>query len=529
MQNILFLLWLIRTINELSFFVYLWQLKEYRLDRMRAHLTTLEGKRQVFSPFSIVKFILLLFSIIFLGLEVFLPILLVLYLIEIGFVFYQKINLGLRRPKFTPKASLLSIGSLILVLFLLGLSFFKLPKGFFFFSFLLLDLLLFALVSLLVLVLKPLTCFLKQRIIQKAKRKVEKFPHLLVIGITGSYGKTSTKEFLAQILSSKYQVLKTPGSHNTDIGIAKAILSKLDPKHKIFVVEMGAYKRGEIKKICQIVNPKVGILTGINEQHLALFGSIESTGKAKFELIEALPPDGLAIFNGDDGHCLQLAKNTKIKVKFYSLKKQMDISAQNIRIGEDRVEFDVKVGGEVVGFKTSLLGRQNIPNILAAVAVAITLDFSLEEIAKVVSQIKPFEKTMTPSRGVKGTTIIDDSFSSNPCGFLSALEYLKTYKEAKKFLVTPGIIELGKASSKIHQALGKAAAEICHKVFLTSQNFAKDFKMGAEKIGQKEKILVEESPKKLMKRLVRIIKKGDVVLLEGRVPSLIKKFLISNF
>lgn len=536
MEYTLFFLWSIRTIKELLFFVYLWQLKEYRLDRIRAHLTTLEGKRQIFSPLLIVKLFFFIFALfIFMALinasnlnEFFLPVLLALYLAEVGFIFYQKINLGLRRPKFTAKATLLFVGGLILALFLLGLSYLELPRNFFVLSFLVLDLLLFSLVSLLVLVLKPVTYLLRQRIIQKAKKKIEKFPELLVIGITGSYGKTSTKEFLARILSSKYSVLKTPGSHNTDIGIAKVVLSALSQKHEVFVVETGAYKKREIRRICEIVKPKIGVLTSVNEQHLALFGGIKNTCKAKFELIEALSSDGLAVFNGDDEHCLQLAKKAKTKVKFYSLKKKMDVSVRNIRVKKDGLEFEVQAKGETVKFKTELLGRQNIPNILAASVVAVNLGLSLEGISRTVAQIKPFEKTMKPYLGTKGATIIDDSFSSNSFGFLAALEYLKVYQDSRKFLITPGIIELGKASAKIHKELGEKSAKVCHKVFLTSPNFAKDFKEGAEKVGGQEKILVEENPRELVKKLVGIIKKGDAVLLEGKVPILIKKFLISN-
>ena len=186
----------------------------------------------------------------------------------------------------------------VLVIFSLFILEFSLTK--FVFPLLFLDALAMIFFSALVLAYQPLAVILRNRLIKAAKRTRTSCKKLLVIGVTGSYGKTSTKEYLAAILSEKFNVLKTREHQNSEVGISECILNELNDRHEIFVVEMGAYNRGGIKLLCDIVQPKIGVLTGINEQHMATFGSQENIIKAKYELIESLPNDGAAFFNGDN-------------------------------------------------------------------------------------------------------------------------------------------------------------------------------------------------------------------------------------
>jgi len=174
-----------------------------------------------------------------------------------------------------------------------------------------------------------------------------------VIGITGSYGKSSTKEFLATILSAKYKVCKTSANRNSEIGVAETVLRELKPEHEIFIVEMGAYRTGEIKAICDIVHPTIGVLTAVSEQHLALFGSLEATKKAKYELIEALPENGIAIFNADNRATRELAEQTLKPKRLYSTERPADVSANAITVQPEKLSFS-----QVIGIVASAFGKK---------------------------------------------------------------------------------------------------------------------------------------------------------------------------
>lgn len=479
--------------------------------------------------FTIVKWFLLFTSPLLVQLKDWLLLILLsgIYTLEMGVSVREVLDRGLRKPKFTAKASAIFALALTFELAWGFLSRTK-PPAYFGLSLLILDKALPLLVFALVFLFRPLTLFLKKAAILAAKNKIKSFPQLLVIGVTGSYGKTSTKEFLAQVLLAKYKVLKTPGTKNVDIGVAKLVLSRLRADHQVFVVEMGAYKKGEIRTICEITNPKIGIITGINEQHLALFGTIEDTQKAKFELVESLPPDGLAVFNKDNPHCQKLAQKAQVETLLYSTKEKADVYAQNIQVKKNGLEFEVVSGQEKEKFKTPLLGRPNIENILAAVCVARHLGMELQEIAQEVSNLRPVPHTMEICRGFNNSLIIDDSYNTNPAGFTAALEFLKLYRDQKKIVVTPGIIELGPASQSIHQKLGALMAEVCDRALITSRNFSSLIQEGMRSVGSKPSIVVEESPKKLVDQLSRVVDKDDVVLLEGRVPSWVVEKLIKH-
>lgn len=515
----LILTWLIRTFGNLLYQVYLWQLKEYRLDRMRAHLATLQGKQWLINPSTVAKWILFLASPLLIGQGradlVFPFLVLVIFTGEAFLIVRQVASRQLRRPKFTAKASFIvgGVGFLqILPLSLWLITDFPSDK----LAFLLLGLaiLLPILVSGIIAFLAPVTLLAKKQIIAAAKQKIKAHPELIVVGITGSFGKTSTKEFLAAILSEKFSVFFTAEHHNTDIGIAKGILDVLKKTHQVFIVEMGAYKKGEIAAICDIVRPQIGVITGINPQHLALFGSMKNLLEAKFELIEALPKDGLAVFNGDNPYCLKFFKKTKIKKILYSQKKKLDLSAERILIGKDNLEFKVTARGAAEKFRVPLIGRHNISNILAAVSVALYLGISLEEIARVTAKLKPVGQTMVASPGPKGSVLIDDTYNANPDGVIAALDYLKVYL-GKRFLVLQPMIELGEATEEAHRRVGKEAVRVCDLAILTNKNFLPNFVEKVKKSDRK-KIMVEQDPQVAALKLRQLLKANDVVLFEGK-------------
>jgi len=441
----------------------------------------------------------------------------------------------MRRPVSTSKARMLgALNFIFFIFFIPALALFKPPAEpylKYFIVIILLDIFLPFIVALFLFIITPFVNFQKKKIIKMAKGKIEsRKENLLVIGVTGSYGKTSTKEFLAELLSNKFKVCKTEENNNTEMGVAKTILEKLHTNHEILVVEMAAYKKGEIKRICDIVRPSIGILTGIGTQHFALFGSQENIIKAKYELIESLPEKGLTIFNGDSNFFLEVFKKTKKPKKFYSLNNpRASLYAKNIREFENRVEFTVCGGGEEAEFRANLMGKQNIPNILAALLVVQELGMKIGEnrTKEIVQSLKPFPRTMELRAGVNGIKIIDDSYSGNFEGVISALNYLKNYQDYKKMIVLYPLIELWVVARDVHIKIGRKIGVICDFCILTNNDFAKEIKSGAIEAGLEEQnIKIIEKPSEAVKQIKNLARKGDVVLLENRVPDEIIKSLV---
>lgn len=485
-------LWLIVFIKLILFWLWLWQLKEYRWDRFHAHFET-QAVGKVIASFWRLKyprFTKKIVAIIFacLALETLLLYLAVSYL----------------------------EGMIALVLVIILTAFF---------------------VPLLVLFFQIPASVWRKSIINKASQKRDEFKNLLVIGITGSYGKTSTKEFLATILSSKFKVLSTPNHQNTDIAIAQLILKKLTQDIEIFIVEMAAYQKGEITSPCQMVKPKIGIVTGINEQHLSTFGSMENLLSAEGgeELIDSLPDDGLVILNGDNDYCYQLYKRTQKKKRIYSFQSKIanvstDLHVTSLAVNRDFLSFKVvdKEGKSTV-FKLNLLGDYNISNVLAAALCARELGMNLEEIALACQKIEIRQSGIQLKKGINGLNVIDASYSANPDGILSHLEHLKIWL-GKKVIVMPCLIELGEASKRIHKEIGKKIGETCDLAIITTRERFQEIGEGAVERGMKGKnILFTDNPKEILEKIKVFCQPGDVVLLESRVPErLIKSLIISN-
>ncbi|MGB9762828.1 MAG: aminotransferase class I/II-fold pyridoxal phosphate-dependent enzyme [Minisyncoccia bacterium] len=331
--------------------------------------------------------------------------------------------------------------------------------------------------------------FFKKRIIKKAQIKRQQFKNLLVIGITGSYGKTSTKEFLAEILSTKFQVLKTKEHVNAEIGIAQTILNDLKKEHQIFIAEIATYYKGGVKEICQFLKPQIGIITGVNEQHLALFGSMENllAGEGGWELIESLPEDGKVFLNGKNEICRQIYEKIKIKKYLY---------------GQD-----------------APLLKENIEG---AKMVAKELGMSEEEIERAAEKIKNKIPGIEFKQGINKIKIIDATYSANPDGVMAHLEYLKSFP-GKKVIIMPCLIELGKAAKEVHRRIGKKIAEVCDLAIITTKDRFKEIKEEA-----KEKAIFLKNPKKIFNKIESFCQENDMVFLEGRLSPEIIKLLTSK-
>jgi len=276
---------------------------------------------------------------------------------------------------------------------------------------------------------------------------------------------------------------------------------------------MGAYKKGEIKAICEMVHPKMGIITGINEQHIELFGSVEKTKIAKYELIDSLPEGSTAIFNGNNHHCLEMAtwaKRGRLNILVYATKEINDIKSF-----KDHLEFTYTKSCKKYRMSAFLLGTQNIENILAAIYAARNLKMNMVDVKHGVGKITSPDKTMKLYKKPSGMALIDDSFNANPDGAVAALRYMRLYS-GKKILVLSPLIELGEVTADVHKKIGKAAAEICDFVFLTNSNFEKSFYDGfiqAGGDGQKIKVASKSSISKTLKKLAG---KSGVMMFEGK-------------
>ncbi len=377
---ILVYFWLISNLRILLANLSLWQKKEYRLDRVEDHLKTKEGKKEIFDSFFFLKLFLFAFgSFVFILLpspradqELVVWLMGVVLGLESVYFFWRLLQRQTKRPDFTKKVFLILLTTLVFQFLSLGLWGFII-----FFSptmFLMPQLLIFAFMALAVALWSLPSRLATRVLVARAKKKILQFPDLKVIGITGSFGKTSTKEFLKTILSSKYKVLATSGRQNTLIGVARQILNELEGSHQVYVVEMAAYKKGEIKAIADLVSPQIGIITGLGNQHLSLFGSMDNLLAAKFELIEALPEKGLAIFNADTPLCEELIKKTRVKRTIYSTQnKRANFYGDQIKVSKEKLRLKVKSGLTEFHLEAKLLGQQNASNLLAAVAAAFSL------------------------------------------------------------------------------------------------------------------------------------------------------------
>lgn len=532
---VLLLLFVPRSARELLLHAYWWQVKEYRLDRFLVFLKTKEGRRVVAPPLSWIKLFLLLSS----PLVLFTRGYLLLFLFLVGLLFLVEdlifaralLERRVRKPVFTLRAKRIIGTGVVFSFVLLGVGY---QLGFWpnTFAWAVLLLLTDKLIPFSIPAGIGWTQLLvnrtKRREVREAREKLEKAKDLVSVGITGSYGKTSTKEFLSEILSSKFRVAKTTGSENTEFGIARKIEKFVNQNTQVFVAEVGSYKKGEIKRLTDIVRPKIGIITGIAPQHLELYGSLKNLKEAKYELIEALPENGVAIFNAASPGALKLARKTKrVKTLIYQVGKPKVakgvVWADGIRVGKDKVSFLVHWGKTSTRFNLKLLGAQFVENVLGATACALALGMTLAQVAKAAEKIRPVSRTMEPKRLGTGALVIDDTYSSNPQGFEAALDWLQKADFKSVVVITPGIIELGKESQKIHKRLGVKLARVADQVFLTSADFYQPLLSGMGKTSDRLKL--EKDPRAILEGLSGQ-GKGDVILLEGRVPEAVREKLI---
>lgn len=378
------------------------------------------------------------------------------------------------------------------------------------------------LVSLSNLLLYPVEAAFRQYYLASARRVLRHF-RPLVIGVAGSYGKTSTKSILAQILGTRHSALATPRSFNTPMGLCRVIREQLRPEHRFFVAELGAYRRGEIRDLCRLVRPTIGILTAVGPEHLERFGSLENVIKAEFEIIEALPPDGLAIFNGEDPTCRDLARACRCDSVLAGgpPDPRRAIWAENVRLTSAGLRFVLcTTAGQRAEVTTPLLGRHNVTNILAASAAALRCGLSFDDLVTAIPRLEPIEHRLQLIPNDHGVVVIDDTYNSNPRGAAAALETLATFEGGRRYLVTPGMVELADLQDSAHREFGRQAAQVCDGVILIGPRQTRAIAEGLVEAGfARDRLIVTRSLAEATERLKTLLRRGDVVLFENDLPD----------
>ena len=326
---------------------------------------------------------------------------------------------------------------------------------------------------------------------------------------------------MEEILSEGYLTLATPESYNTPMGVTRVIRESLRPIHEVFIAEMGAKKPGDIRELCGLVSPKIGVLTAIGEQHLETFGSLQTIIDTKFELIEALPPDGKAVLNFDNRYIKENSGRAKCQVLGYGIDNSADYYADLISYDNAGCTFTVHTpDGEEIVLTSKLLGRHNINNILACVAVAHQLGLSLDKIKKAVGRIQPIQHRLQLLKNPLGFNIIDDAFNSNPQGAQAALAVLASFTGGKRILLTPGMVELGKREYELNKDFAILAAAQCDYIILVGEKHSRPLQDGLREAGYSpERFYVASDLNDAWQHLQTFVVAGDTVLLENDLPD----------
>lgn len=367
---------------------------------------------------------------------------------------------------------------------------------------------------------RPIEKAVSNYFIRDAKKKLKSVPGLTVVGVTGSYGKTSVKYYLQTLLQENKSVLITPESYNTPMGVVKTIRESLKPTHEIFICEMGARHVGDIKEICDIVHPRHGVITSIGPQHLETFFTMENIQKTKFELADALAADGMLFLNGDNSYIEEYSGKYKNRIFYQSREKKAGYTTGNVSLSQLGTEFTVTApNGESEAFSMRLIGEHNIINVVGAIAVAHSLGVSLRELKVPVRRLQPVAHRMQLLE--KGAvTIIDDAYNSNPVGSKAAVETLAMF-DGVKILVTPGMVELGAQEEEFNYKFGTYAAKCCDYILLVGAKRTKPIKKGAQDSGfPADKCLVYDNLNDALNYAYSINEAGHkYILLENDLPD----------
>lgn len=366
---------------------------------------------------------------------------------------------------------------------------------------------------------KPIEILFSNYYINDAKKILRSHKNLKVIGITGSYGKTTTKFILNRILSEKFNTVCTPQSFNTPMGVVRTVREMLKPQTEVFICEMGAKKLGDIKEICLIAKPTLAIITSVGKQHLDTFGSEDNVFKTKFELYDFVKSQGGKTFVNLDSEGIKSRLDLKAE-GIIPFGDGTDYFADNIEYSEVGSTFDLNLNGDKISVRTALLGTHAVLDILSAAAIAHTLGVTAEDIRFAIASLKATEHRLELKPFKNGSLLIDDAYNSNPEGCLEAVRVLSHFKNRQKVIITPGLIELGDKEYECNYNLGLCAAKHCDIIILVGKNRSKPMRDAINTTDfPQDKVFVAGSFREAMEIYMPFCKNDSIVLLENDLPD----------
>jgi UDP-N-acetylmuramoyl-tripeptide--D-alanyl-D-alanine ligase len=333
-----------------------------------------------------------------------------------------------------------------------------------------------------------------------------------VVGVTGSAGKTTTKEAIAHVLTARFRVLKSEGNFNNHFGLPLMLL-KLEPEHDVAVIEMGMSHLGEIRALAKIAQPEIGVVTNVAPVHLEFFDSLAGIARAKYELIESLPPGGTAILNADDEYVSQFGRDFRGKVVLYGTQPPSSVRAEMIQSkGAGGSEFDVLIGNSRAHARLALVGSHNVLNALAAVAVGVERGLKLSEAVDALATLAPADKRGEVVQ-LGNITIVNDCYNSNPKALHAMVDALAAMPARRRIVVAGEMLELGPAGEDLHRQAGRHMAEKKIDALVGVRGLAKAMVDAAGQAGVEAHFVA--TPEEAGNWLAREARDGDVVLLKA--------------
>ncbi|MCI0528095.1 MAG: UDP-N-acetylmuramoyl-tripeptide--D-alanyl-D-alanine ligase, partial [Nitrospira sp.] len=341
-----------------------------------------------------------------------------------------------------------------------------------------------------------------------------------VIAITGSNGKTTTKEMAASILAHQFRLLTNEGNLNNHIGVPLTLL-RLEPIHQVAVIEMGINRSGELRRLCQIAQPQAGLITNIGPTHLEFLGDVEGVAWAKAELLEVLEPEGVAILNADDEYFQYLATKVKGGLITFSLRSQADVMASAVVLHPDRgptFRLKIRIGPKTGEIEVTLstVGRHNIYNALGAAALGVYMGIDLDMIRQGLEEFKPVSMR-SQLLELKGFRILNDAYNANPASMRSALETLAGLgSSGQRIAVLGDMLELGGPGEVAHRELGREVARAGIQYLITMGSLAEQIAQGALSAGIDDTRVIHcQGPEDAAETVLRVGRPGDYILIKG--------------
>lgn len=341
----------------------------------------------------------------------------------------------------------------------------------------------------------------------------KQFAQCQVVGVTGSVGKSSTKELIAAVLRQRFQTLKSEGNLNNEIGLPLTLL-QFDESYTRAVLEMGMYAIGEIRELCAIAQPRIGVVTNVGPSHLERLGSLENIARAKAELVEALPENGVAILNGDDERVIAMREHTRARVICYGLNPRCDVWADEIESqGLEGIAFALHHRDEVLHVRVPLLGRHSVHTALAAACVGIAEEMSWDDIVRGLGDVAA-QLRLIAVPGENGTTLLDDSYNASPASSLAALNLLAELS-GRKIAVLGDMLELGEMEKRGHEIVGGRAAQIVDVLIAVGARGKWIGEAARESGMSSDRVFFADDNAHAIQLVRQVAREGDLILIKG--------------